>query len=753
MHANSSHPATPGTTAASTSDASDTSARASVSAAIMPGPGSPARTAADIRVTHISPATRILTCATRAALPACMVLGILAAFAVVIAWFPKGPAAWEYPLHQIDAPAHYYFIRRLLDEGLGAATHLWPNDAYYPPLYHLLCVGLIKLAALFGITVNVYTALNLVWIVTSGLLWPAGMQLLASYWTCRSLREERRAQNRVRSRSSAGILSASDCPASTSARTTSVSFRRLWFPCAMALIVPLLSVASASHPFQMLASGPLIAYGLATTLLPFWLYATLRLFDAVAARFHRVPDPAAAPSTVPGRRTARHIPPIALWTALTLFTGVLCVFAHPRIAFTWLLFIGPFILLRLPWKLILAAAAVVVAGAGAFFVYMITHYRSDRYLDPSSWFHTFVPNRTVPDALRVWLTDNIPGWAGWLMAALVVAAVVVTVVMIAYPPARRDQSTRHDQSTRRSLPDSRTMLRKDAVSLLLVFGLIGLVYVCSTALTGWFPNIVAAAWYRAETRPLTMLPLGIVPLLTFATCALYAANDSPASAASAINNPREIDVTALQPASHRMSHAAWHRMQTPVAVLLLAVLAIGAQVNNPTRAQLATGIYANMELTDDQPEEQLTATKYRILKDVAHTVGSRSVVISDPLNGSMYGKTIFDTNMLYPIYNPMAEKNGAIFGEVERAFDSGDRNTVLSTVCPIVSDAPAYFLAMGGQAPSLQMFTFRAQYDPFHREDVISRYVADGTLVKVRDYSHLADYASGWALYRFDCAQ
>ena len=49
-------------------------------------------------------------------------------------------------------------------------------------------------------------------------------------------------------------------------------------------------------------------------------------------------------------------------------------------------------------------------------------------------------------------------------------------------------------------------VRKDAISLLLAFLLNGLVYVCSTALTGWFPNIVAAAWYRAEARPLTMYP-------------------------------------------------------------------------------------------------------------------------------------------------------------------------------------------------------------------------------------------------------
>ena len=121
----------------------------------------------------------------RLAVPICMVLGVLTACTVVVAWFPKGSAAWNYPLHEIDAPAHYYFIRKIFDQGIGAATHLWPNDAFYPPMFHLLAAGLIKLAAVFGVTINVYTALNVVWIMGAGLIWPAGLQLLASYWTCR----------------------------------------------------------------------------------------------------------------------------------------------------------------------------------------------------------------------------------------------------------------------------------------------------------------------------------------------------------------------------------------------------------------------------------------------------------------------------------------------------------------------------------------------------------------------------------------
>lgn len=121
----------------------------------------------------------------RIALPVCSAIGVALAAAVVWAWFPHGSAAWTNPLHEIDAPAHYYFIRKILGEGVGAATHLWPNDEYYPPLFHLLAAGMIKLASLFGVNLSIYAAFNTVWLATSGLVWPIAIQLYASYFTRR----------------------------------------------------------------------------------------------------------------------------------------------------------------------------------------------------------------------------------------------------------------------------------------------------------------------------------------------------------------------------------------------------------------------------------------------------------------------------------------------------------------------------------------------------------------------------------------
>ncbi|BDR52988.1 hypothetical protein KIM372_08950 [Bombiscardovia nodaiensis] len=595
---------------------------------------------------------------------------------LMLAWFARIQGAWSLPIHEIDAPAHYYFIRKILNSGIGAASHLWPNDAYYPPLFHLLAAGLIKLAALFGIQVSMYAAFNVVWLATSGLVWPAGVLLLSTYWT----------------RQVDGTLAKNTPNTAPAASTSSSSGRALgWHPfsCFMAILVPVLAISSPAHPFSMLATGPLIAYGLATSLLPFWLYATLRLLDCLADLKHS------------------QVKTTLLWLLITAGLAVLCLFAHPRIAFTWLLLMLPFILLRLPWKWIAGLVAAVFLGAVAFLFYMKSTYKSSRYSNPGDWFHTYKPNRTVPGALWRFVTDDISGPMGFAMALLVLAALGIAVLV-----ALKPQLT--------SLPHARV----NALSLLISAGLVALVYVCSTSLSGWFPNIVAAAWYRTEPRPLTMIPFALVPLICFALSAV-------ASMQLGTQQPR----LAL------------------CAAVVAALVVCGCQVYNPGRQELADQIRDNTVLNNADPYEQLTQAKMEVLQEVVATTGTQATIISDPLNGSMYGATVFGANMLYPIYNPMVEKNGAIFKQVEDAFGSGDGPTLLNTVCPVQPSGPKYFLSMGPQAPSLGIYTFKGQYDPFHDQGHIQSYLDTGTMVKVKDFSSKGAFAQDWALYRLTCSR
>lgn len=606
-------------------------------------------------------------------------IGIVTAFIIVVLWFPHTKDMWTYPIQQIDAPAHYYFVRKILDEGVGAALRLWPNDAYYPPFFHLLVAGLVQIANFVGIKLGIVAAFNIIWIVISGLVWPIGCQLLGLYWA-KKINGKIEAENTTNS----------------------------WIIlCAVAIVIPTFAVSSPSHPYWMLNAGPLIAFGMATSLLPLWLYVSLQLLDNIQLNFALRKQHVASEQGENGKRALIKKACIK-YIALSVVMMGLCLFAHPRIAFTWLLFIMPFILIKLPKKLIAGVFAVCVLGAGAFFGYMVTHYQSSRYLNPGSWFHTFKPTRTVPEALKILVTDNIDGLSGIVVGVVAVASFVI---VIGTPALAKKMKL--------------TYTAGESIAILLQTVLVSTVYICSAAVTGWFANIVTAVWYRGETRPITMLPLLYVFLFSYAISIVW-------KYIQLWNKPLQ-------------TIASWFVI---VAMLVPVLL---CQIHNPQRNQLHEALIHNTSLYNDNPHEQMTEKKYEVLEDISKRIGTDDVVISDPLNGSMYGMAAFGTNMLYPIYNPMAEKNGAIFGQVERAFDSANPKEVLQTVCPISPNGDEYFLTMGPQAPSLQMFTFKEQYDPFHNEAIISKYEKEGVLKEVKDYQSLVPKEKNWKLYKFEC--
>lgn len=172
-------------------------------------------------------------------------------------------------------------------------------------------------------------------------------------------------------------------------------------------------------------------------------------------------------------------------------------------------------------------------------------------------------------------------------------------------------------------------------------------------------------------------------------------------------------------------------------------------------------VAGSTDIETQTPGEQLSHDKYYALKKVHDLVEDNAVVVSDPLNGSMYGMALYGMDMLYPVYNPMDTKNGQVFGRVERAFASGDSERLLHTVCPVVTSYKAksqpeersnkYFLTMGPQSPSLRMFTYKAQYYPFHDDRLINEYEQRGTLVKISALDSPNEPGSQWNLYRFAC--
>lgn len=702
------------------------------------------------------------------------IIGIASALCLVIAWFPS--TVWNTPIVSSDAPAHYYFIRRLLDEGLGAALHLWPHNSFYPPLFHVCAYFVIKIAALFGVQCSIYAAFNITWIIASGVIFPSGMLVLCRYFLQRWNRGNPISNpiSRISQASPTSESSSVSESSNVSNQQVSSAVNRQYnatldatfvLQNLIGLFVPVLAVSSVCHPYGLLNAGPLIAFGFATSLLPFLIAATLRLFDAIAAREH-----------------------IVKWLAITAIAGVVCLVAHPRIAFTYALILVPFIVLRLPWKLILGAFIAMCVGAVAFVALMLTSFKSDRWANPASWFHSHQPSKNLWESISFCFTDGLDGFPAILFALLLIAGTVAAFVCASRRAAMRSSDSLSgavstvapdfsasglpaascsdpadvslSASSEPSRPRRNDRLR-DVIALTAAFLLVTLVYVCTVTLVGALPNIISAPWYRDENRIMTMLPLVALPLLVIgvnalsecvSACAASASFAPSASSFSAKNSVSSSSVPSLSSASAVSSVKNVSLASNwigPLAVfLVVAILAVSAQIVCPSRTAARDAIIAHSSLNQSDPNEQLTEQKITVLRKVTERTGTQATIISDPLNGSMYADTLFNANMLYPIINARTDVPSAPFGKVETAFASGDRQQVLGTVCSL-TDAPEYFLTMGDQAQSLQSFPYRAQYDSFHNEELIDTYVDGGTLVKVADYSQ---YGQGWALYRFGCA-
>lgn len=730
------------------------------------------------------------------------IIGIVSALCLVIAWFPS--TVWNTPIASSDAPAHYYFIRRLLDEGLGAALHLWPHNSFYPPLFHICAYFVIKIAVLFGVQCSIYAAFNITWIIASGVIFPSGMLVLCRYFLQRWNRGNpisnpiSRISNPISRISQASPTSESSSvseSSNVSNQHASSAVNQQYnatldatfvLQNLLGLFVPVLAVSSVCHPYGLLNAGPLIAFGFATSLLPFLIAATLRLFDEISAREH-----------------------IVKWLAITAIAGVICLVAHPRIAFTYALILVPFIVLRLPWKLILGAFIAMCVGAVAFVALMLTSFKSDRWANPASWFHSHQPSKNLWESISFCFADGLDGFPAILFALLLIAGTVAAFVCVSrrtvvrfsdslsvavstvapafsadadalasdtavpapavspVPTSGLPAVSCSDaadvslfESSEPSRPRRNDRLR-DVIALMAAFLLVTLVYVCTVTLVGALPNIISAPWYRDENRIVTMLPLVALPLLVIgvnafseciSACAASASFAPFVSSFSTKNSVSSSSVPSLSsgPAVSSVKSVSFisNWIGPIVAFLVVAILAVSAQIVCPSRTAVRDAIIAHSSLDQSDPNEQLTEQKIIVLRKVTERTGTQATIISDPLNGSMYAETLFNANMLYPIINARTDVSSAPFGKVETAFASGDVQQVLGTVCPL-TDAPKYFLTMGDQAQSLQSFPYRAQYDSFHNEELIDAYVDDGTLVKVADYSQ---YGQGWALYRFGCA-
>ncbi|GHU07697.1 hypothetical protein FACS189431_2680 [Alphaproteobacteria bacterium] len=301
-------------------------------------------------------------------------LACLLAFIVVATWFPDN--VWTVPIQSDDAPAHYYFIKTILDTGLSQIFALSPEGLFYPPLFHILA------AALSG--GSVMTGLAAAWVVSAGLVFPIGMMLLVRYFV--------------------------------------KSFdQRLQIVALVA--TPILAVSFFAFPYLLLQAGPLLAYGFALTILPWAMTSSLYLLDKLCLAIEK---------KIKVRELVR---PLLLFV---LSTGCLAL-AHPRALITYCLTILPFVIgwvVRLgrvyKKQVIITVSSLLLAlvlGVVAFVVVAWDQY-GERLLNPEAWFKLHPPTQSIFDGIISSLTLGVfdHAWPAIVVAVAVLASLVFLVI-------------------------------------------------------------------------------------------------------------------------------------------------------------------------------------------------------------------------------------------------------------------------------------------------------------------------------------
>ncbi|MDR0788688.1 MAG: hypothetical protein LBN03_00630 [Bifidobacteriaceae bacterium] len=273
--------------------------------------------------------------------------GVIFAFLFVFFWYPK--ELFSMPIQNYDSPFHFYAIKNLLDNGLGALFQIAPGEQYYPPLFHFLSYLFIQIPTLFGASMAIGTGTSFVWILSMGILFPAGMTKL----TIEIMKDK-------------GI---------------DISQNPFVFT------IPLIAVSFSSFPYEVLNIGTLYAYGFAVCFLPWVLLYWRRLM----VRFDF---------------SQKNI----IWLIVILLCVLL---SPPRAMFLILpLFVIDFILnikkmyrynkTLGKWTVIVA----IISGLSTIAIvayYVSTHLRSDLLYHPENWFQNINSSGNPIWSLMSWL--------------------------------------------------------------------------------------------------------------------------------------------------------------------------------------------------------------------------------------------------------------------------------------------------------------------------------------------------------------
>lgn len=469
-------------------------------------------------------------------------VGCIAAFFIVLGWLPG--SLWDNPIAADDAAGHYYMARKLYDNGWSSLLSLSVDDSFYPPLFSAMTVIVMKLGA------SITAATAVAWLIGAGVFFPFAMAALAS-WICR------KQAHRVR------VLVATGTPI-------------------LASLIP-------GHPYTQLATGPLLAYGLAQSLLPALLLAFLVLLHTVTGLL----DKTGKPSSL-------------IWpVAAVILLGCAEMAAQPRIVFAFIVVVFPFVvqwLIRLGTAHLKFLLAVVVSTVVLGLVAVIVVVRQAAAMhpgesidNPGGWFELYKPNHTILTGIAFSLTGGCVGCDdSGLVSATILAAVVVVLAVLCF----------------------RASWTRGLASSWLLAGF--LVYICASV-PGPLGNLLTAVWYREEHRIVSMV---VVPLILVAVCGMA-----------------------------ELARVATASRGRRVLAALLPLVFLASLLANPQRMTLSQVVRDKSAPAQAEPASMVTQYKLDAFSQMGTVVPQQGLVFADPYTGFGYAYGMDDIAAFYPVGN------------------------------------------------------------------------------------------------------
>ncbi|MDR3128131.1 MAG: hypothetical protein LBT99_02245 [Bifidobacteriaceae bacterium] len=496
-------------------------------------------------------------------------ISLIIAAILVYLWFPAN--LWQYPIQFTDAPAHYYYIAKLVNQGFGTAFHLTSENQFYPPLWHIVAALMVKF-----FSVNIMTGAALSWLFFNCLVFPLGNILLVWYFI---------------DKKNLGLLT----------------------------LTPIISIVLTPMPYLLLHQGPLLAYGSACTLLPLTLFFTLKTFD-IFLNWQAIV--------------------FAKYFSLTICLLILDILAQPRIIFTYLLILLPFIINYLIqfhkinpklFKRILQIIIILIAIFISLTIfYVLTKLKSSLLLHPENWFTSHTGSNNYLYTFLNAFSGGILLFKTSLINIILASFLSIIAIYIII----------------------KNFLAKNW-QLASAYILIAIIFILADTSSGAIGNLLTAPWYHDENRIATALPTILICLIYQYLVSINYKFEKTFS--NTANNIFKKSVLWLK--LNNYLKIKQYKLTAILSVMSIFIIFGLIYTLDTTRNYLGNNLNETSNVNIVAKNSILTIEKINAFNQMNSVIGINDLVYGDPFTGLQYYYIYQTRPVFFPYINPRIDKN------------------------------------------------------------------------------------------------